>query len=275
MIIGFLGKGGSGKSTLSFATTKRLAERGFQVLAIDADHNMDLSYRLKAAPGQHLGSAMNDMRECLGIPSHTHYREALLADVRPWFSLSPIDVFTEKYSVAVDERIRLMSSGPHTEAVLYGDACSHSLSTPLKVYLPYLELAANQAAVVDEKAGADGAGTGIPTGFSYAFIATEPTEYGIKAAKQIADLLDFHEVPYDFVLNKALPEDTALIGLLPKPPRAIFPLEPKIGRDDAPVNQSFMQALDTLIDHARKHITENGDERLERSRRKFTKAKSR
>ena len=46
MRVAFLGKGGSGKSTMATAFVQELRSRGMQVLAIDADHNMDLSYNL-------------------------------------------------------------------------------------------------------------------------------------------------------------------------------------------------------------------------------------
>mgnify|MGYP003893631969 CR=1 FL=1 len=42
MKIAFIGKGGSGKSTVSWLATQMLVSEGRKVLAIDADHNMDL-----------------------------------------------------------------------------------------------------------------------------------------------------------------------------------------------------------------------------------------
>jgi len=48
MKIAFLGKGGSGKSTLATAAVRHLHSTGRHVLAIDADHNMDLSFNLGA-----------------------------------------------------------------------------------------------------------------------------------------------------------------------------------------------------------------------------------
>lgn len=207
MIIGFLGKGGSGKSTLSLVFTQHVAKGGKKILAIDADHNMDLTYNL--APdwqGPYFGSSIGELEQYVGIQEGGHYSDVVFSAEKPRFGLDPIDAYTLKYSKGVSENVRLMSAGPHTDQVLYDKSCSHILFTPLKVYLPYLELTTDQCVVVDEKAGADGAGTGVASGFDLGVIVSEPTIHGVKTAKQIAGLLDFYKTPYLFVGNKIMDE---------------------------------------------------------------------
>ena len=77
------------------------------------------------------------------------------------FSLSPADSYTDRYTHRVKDRLRLMMAGEQTDTVLYGKACSHILTTPLKIYLPLLQIRENDVVVMDEKAGADGVTTGI------------------------------------------------------------------------------------------------------------------
>lgn len=203
MIIGFLGKGGSGKSTLSSGFVKYLEAMGKSVLAIDADHNMDLSFNLGGnTDGPFFGSSMDEMKRHIGLDPKQNYRNAFSLPNEPEFNLTPLDPYTEKYSQKISESIRLMTAGPHTEEIFKDVSCSHSLFTPLKIYLPYLKLSPDEFAVVDEKAGADGAGTGIPSGFDLAIIVTEPTEHGTKTALQIARMLDMYKTPYIFVGNK-------------------------------------------------------------------------
>lgn len=188
MKIAFVGKGGSGKSTLAYRMTEHILAKGFNVLAVDADHNMDLAYNLEPTfSGPFLGEAAVDMQK----------------HATTLFSLEPADPFTEKYAPRVRNRLRLMVSGPHTEDVLLGKRCSHSLSSPLKIYLPGLKLRPDETVIVDEKAGSDGVGTGILAGFDHVFVIAEPTLHSIKAAHQISDILEFYKIPYSFVINKA------------------------------------------------------------------------
>ncbi|MEX0931826.1 MAG: hypothetical protein WDZ88_03700 [Candidatus Paceibacterota bacterium] len=95
-----------------------------------------------------------------------------------------------------------MTAGSHTEDILHDKICSHSLSTTLKVYLPFLKLNKNEWVVVDEKAGADAVTTGIPSGFDYAVIVVEPRPQSIAVAKNIAKLLSFYETPVRYLGNK-------------------------------------------------------------------------
>lgn len=231
MIIGFLGKGGSGKSTLATALVNHLFHMEKNaVLAIDADHNMDLAWNLTngieadIASIPYLGESIADLNEYAGINENDSYKEIFYKDISPIFSLNPADPFTSKYQMQIKPGLCIMASGPHTETVLQGNKCSHSLSTALKAYLPLLQLKGNEAVVVDEKASSDAAGTGIPTGFTISFIVVEATPHSIKAAQQIAKTLDFHNAPYEFILNKADPAGIAFAeSRLPKKPFAIFP----------------------------------------------------
>lgn len=219
MIIGILGKGGSGKSTVATHIVRLLSsDKTNTVLAIDADHNMDLSYNLGAPDDNaYLGSSLADLKAACGLSSMDDYRSALARSRPGLFSLSPLDPFTKKYARPIGSNMLLMAAGPQTDEVLADRACSHSLFTSLKIYLPLLSLRQGEWVVVDEKAGADGVSTGIPTGFDVALVVSEPTPHGLKTARQIAGLLDHFDVPYEFVLNK-LSEDGSDM------PRFIFEL---------------------------------------------------
>lgn len=272
MVIGFLGKGGSGKSTLSARFVRFLAAQGKTVLAVDADHNMDLSFNLgvESVPN-YLGSALPDLLKYCGLDAQADsYYKAFFIDNEPQFRLSPADAFTARYANPISERLWLMSSGPHTESVLLGKNCSHFLSTPLKVYLPFLELNKDQYVVVDEKAGSDGAGTGISSGLDHAFLILEPTPYGVKAAHQIAGLLEFYGTPYDFVINKAYDGDevTQTILKLRKSPAHTFYLD-KSFRDIQ--SETSGQNLQNLSDMLARLSTTVASNRKERSRQKFAR----
>lgn len=330
MIIGFLGKGGSGKTTLSTAMVHFLHAHNNTVLAIDADHNMDLTYNLGInTPIPYLGEAMPYLRSFLkslvNIEPHEHYRDMFasftdagdltnFAEVRdvadlanfpdinfpgikskslPKFTISEHDpdTFTKAYSTQIKPKLNIMSAGPHTEDVLQGNSCSHSLSTPLRIYLPLLELRENEYVVVDEKAGRDGAGTGTPSGFDIAFICTEPTLHGLKAASQIAEILDIYNTPYEFIVNKAeqthmSPTWTSWKDFLSKEPIVKIPrvqisqtqtTESTLGLTNEfnPYTQ-LAPFMDAVHEHAKKYASSpeiSNTTRKQRSIQKFKKQK--
>ncbi len=229
MIIGVLGKGGVGKSTISTLFVRALAKKG-EVLAVDADHNMDLTYNLGNPPMNYIGGSMSTLKDRVGLTSDQSYRLLFGQAVKEEFSFSPKDPYSEEFVVDIDENIYLMSAGPQTDDVLYDESCSHSLFTPLKAYLPLLKLKENEFVVVDEKAGADGVTTGIVSGFDVAIIVVEAAEHSVKVANQLVGYLNFFKTPFEFIVNKYRSDNpkNTFLEQLPKKPIAYmdFAYEP-------------------------------------------------
>lgn len=203
MVIGILGKGGSGKTTTSTLLVKHLSEVARNVLAIDADHNMDLAYNL-GAPEEipFFGRSLPAIKKYQNIDLQDSYKKILESDSPRPFTISPPDTYIEQHSVTVGGNIRLMVAGPHTDEILFDKSCSHVLTTPLKVFLPLLRVGNDDFVIVDEKAGLDGVGTGVTTGFHLALVVAEPTPHSIKAARGIIELLEFYQTPYGVILTK-------------------------------------------------------------------------
>ena len=262
MIIGFLGKGGSGKSTLSTALVEYMHSTGATVLALDADYNMDLSYNLGVPEDvEYLGTqAKHDLKFTLEADQHKKYADIVLEKTdTQFFALNPIDSFTQKYTKEIRPNLFAMSIGPQPREVMTDKICSHGMGGLLKAYLPLLKLNENEHVILDEKAGADGASTGIPTGMDFAVIVVEPTPHGIKAGKQIAEILEHYKTPYGFVLNKV--KDTIETDL---DPIVLVPFGQEIDSE----------IMKSLFDYIEKYHKKHGDTRLERSRAKFMYNKS-
>lgn len=272
MILGFLGKGGSGKSSVATQVTLWLNESNKNVLAVDADHNMDLAYNIfngnipKNIP--YFGSSVLEMASFLGLKENEKYTQAFLKQTTQRFTLQPLDTITEKLSMLNNNNIRVMTAGPQTDTVLYGQSCSHALTTPLKMYLPLLNLNDDDYVTVDEKAGADGVSTGIVTGIDVGVIVYEPALHSIKTAKQIAELMDFYETPYVFVANKIQNSEDKdfVLKTLGQEPVCYLLESNNIKRQPGSIVNEWSDEMQEIIIQS-KAISKNN--RLERTQKKF------
>jgi CO dehydrogenase nickel-insertion accessory protein CooC1 len=229
---------------------------------------MDLSYNLDVPETiKHLGdTAKHDMKNHLQVDQEKLFPDIVLEKTdAQFFSLSPLDTFTQTYTAEVQPNLHIMSVGPHTDSVLTGKMCSHGLGALLKVYLPLMKLGDTEHVVVDEKAGTDSVGTGVQTGFDFAVIVVEPTVHSMKAGKQIATVLEKSNTPYGFVVNKCTKE-TDMIHV-----------EQELGQK--PIGHiGFTQSpasadMESIYEHIAAYHTAHGDTRLERSIKKFKENK--
>lgn len=211
---------------------------------------------------------MSALQAAVGLADGEKYTDAFLRDTSHRFTLTPLSPEIERYSVKHSDQLRLMAAGPQTDNVLYGTQCSHSLTTPLKILLPLLELQDNETVVVDEKAGADGVSTGIVTGIDVGVIVCEPSLHSIKTAKQIAELMDFYATPYVFVGNKiTASEDKDFIdSQLGEEPTTYMVESKNVKRDPSKLEGEWTDELAALYQVA---TTKNQNNRLERTVEKF------
>lgn len=303
MIVGFLGKGGSGKSTLASLYTNFLLSKNKSVLAIDADHNMDFSYNLGITEDsfpyfgstgttfllRHFGYDEDGPTESAPITAVSHvvssrvYSDLFRQKLVPSFSFNKnnMDLFTRTFGKQIRDNLLCMSSGPHDEVILHGNKCSHSLGTPLKVYLPLLELSSDEHVVVDMIASNDAAATSIPTGFTYALVSVEPTPHSIKAAKQIHDTLVFFGVPHGYVLNKSrdIQKDSEMIKeQLGEEPVSVVPSDARISSpsfhgDHTQLSDELSDSMNHIYRHIQSYVQTHGDARKVRSSEKMARNK--
>ncbi len=273
MIIGFLGKGGSGKSSTATQFALWLEKEGYSLLAIDADHNMDFLYNLtqgKEVLSHFLGSSGFDIEDFLDADHSKKYKEIFLeTKSKHKFSLLPLDSFSEKYISSIRKNIRVMAAGPQTDEVIGGKVCSHNLTSVLKLYLPLLQVPDKHIVVVDEKAGADGVTTGIVTGLDYAIVVCEPSLHSTKTARQILSLLEKYNTPKVVVGNKITsPEDMDFISQeIPDEAIIFIPASSGVRTKPSEYDPQYEEALQNLF----QYLLENyEDKRYERTLEKFS-----
>lgn len=207
MKIAFIGKGGSGKSTVSWLVTKLLASGGRTVLAIDADHNMDFASLL----GQSIGADTptmhrhaDDFRAAVGQKEDKHWQDIVLdGRALPAFTLSPKDPYTAKLALPVDGSIDLIAVGLGAEDVLFSDRCAHGHSASLKFYLPLLEAGEDGDVVIDGVAGADMMNYGLFLGADAVVVVVEPHQNSVRVLEQVSGIAERTGAPLFVVVNKA------------------------------------------------------------------------
>ena len=98
MKIAFVGKGGSGKSSTSWLAVKTLENMGVHVLAVDADHNMDLTSNLGLDPENTplMHKTEKEFMDIVGTASTGKVSSVLEKDqsTLPTFTIHPKDSYT-------------------------------------------------------------------------------------------------------------------------------------------------------------------------------------
>jgi CO dehydrogenase maturation factor len=212
--VAFVGKGGSGKTTLSSLLVRYLAGEGLPVIAIDADINQHLADAL-GAPGQPpaLGSRLAEIKEYLRGDNPRIPSAAAMIKTTPPGRGSRLLRFggpdpVHDLAVPVPCGARLMATGPFGDDDI-GVACYHSKTGAVELYLNHLLDLPGQYVVVDCTAGAESFASGLFTRFDLTFLVCEPTLKGTGVYRQWAGYAADYDVPLAVIGNKVCDGDDA------------------------------------------------------------------
>ncbi|MFF7247667.1 ATP-binding protein [Embleya sp. NPDC008237] len=220
MKIAFVGKGGSGKTTLSSLFIRHLATTGRPVVAVDADINQHLGVALGL--DEHTAAALPAMgAELPAIKDWLRGDNPRIGSVAEMVKTTPPGRGSRLIRLAEDNPIhaacarevpglpglRLMATGPFEESDL-GVACYHSKVGAVELYLNHLVDGAGEYLVVDMTAGSDSFASGLFTRFDITFLVAEPTRRGVGVYRQYRDYARDWGVSLAVVGNKVQgPED--------------------------------------------------------------------
>ncbi|WP_445474499.1 ATP-binding protein [Methanococcoides methylutens] len=172
--IAVTGKGGVGKTTLSGTLARLLARDGYEVLAIDADSDMNLASSLGIAePPRPL----------------TEYKEMIderAGEVGGMFKYNPkVDDIVSKFGVVGPDGVKMLVMGTVERG---GSGCMCPASAFLRALLRHVVLKDTSALIMDMEAGIEHLGRGTTRGIDLMIIVVEPGMRSIETAGRIKEL---------------------------------------------------------------------------------------
>ena len=165
MKVAFVGKGGSGKTTLASLLVRHLAAQGLPVVAIDADINQHLADALGAgaappALGAHLPLIKDYLR---GDNPRISSPEVMVKTTPPGRGSRLLhlggDDPVHGLAIPLACGAQLMATGPFGDDDI-GVSCYHSKTGAVELYLNHLLDGPGEYAVIDSTAGAESSGPG-------------------------------------------------------------------------------------------------------------------
>lgn len=208
MRVAFVGKGGSGKTTTAAMFGRHLADRGFPVLAVDADINQHLGQALGdcGPPPRALGADLTWLKDHLrGTNPRIPSAASMIKTTPPGrgsrlLDLDPSGELLRRHTACVGG-LRYVVTGEFDEADI-GVSCYHSKTGAVELYLNHLVDGPGEYVVVDMTAGADAFASGLFTRFDLTVLVTEPTRRGVGVYRQYAEHARRHGVALRALGNK-------------------------------------------------------------------------
>jgi CO dehydrogenase maturation factor len=191
--LAFVGKGGSGKTTLAALFARHLAAAGAPLLCLDADINQHLAAALGASEDEavmlpSLGDHLLEIKQYLrGSNPRISSAEAMVKTTPPGRGSRLLRVVEANplYERLVRDvgGVRLAVTGPFATEDL-GVACYHSKVGAVELLLNHLVDGPGEYVVVDMTAGADSFASGLFTRFDATFLVCEPTLRSVGVYRQ-------------------------------------------------------------------------------------------
>jgi CO dehydrogenase maturation factor len=181
MKIAISGKGGVGKTTLAGVMARILAERGFKVLAIDADPDSNLASAI-GIDKEKLNSTMPLAMMTDFIEERTSAKKGTYGS---FFKLNPrVDDIPERFAVEKDG-IKLVILGNIQQG---GGGCFCPENVLLKNLLSYVLIERDESVIVDMEAGLEHLGRGTAEYVDVLIIVVEPGQRSFQTAYQVKRL---------------------------------------------------------------------------------------
>lgn len=189
MKIAISGKGGVGKTTLAAFLARWFGNRGYSVLAIDADPDANLGHALGITNAGNI-IPIAQMKELIAERT-----ESVPGTFGGFFKMNPkVDDLPDTLAVACGDNVRLMVMGGVKKG---GTGCVCPESVLLKNLIHHLVLRRDDVIIMDMEAGIEHLGRGTARGVNAFIVVVEPGMRSIETAERIRQLagdIDLEEV---------------------------------------------------------------------------------
>ncbi len=220
MKIAVAGKGGVGKTVVAGVLASFFAEKGFKVLAIDADPSPNLALTL--------GLPLEQANKIVPISANAELIEQKTSTgvggvYRLTFSVEDI---VENFSVKSPYNVNLLVMGTVRSA---GAGCTCPANAVIREILRHLLVERDEVVVMDMEAGVEHMGRGTAKYVDVLLIVTDPSFKSLQTAKKIRNLATEAGVPKVFIVGNKVANsgeadtvkqfvtsnDLLLVGIIP------------------------------------------------------------
>ena len=192
------GKGGSGKTTVTAFLARLFAKKGYKVLAVDEDPQMNLPFALGVPP--------EEATRIIPLSKNVDYIEEKTG-ARPgegwgiYLRLNPdVDDVVDRFGVIGPDGVRLLVMGTVVQAAT---GCMCPENALLEAVMDYIVLRKNEVILMDTQAGMEHFGRAIAQGFSQAVIITDPSFNSAQVAANLGRLAKQLKIKHvHLVINK-------------------------------------------------------------------------
>ncbi|TRO55876.1 cobalamin biosynthesis protein CobN [Candidatus Bathyarchaeota archaeon] len=233
MKIAVAGKGGVGKTFVSATLSRILAKDGYNVLAVDADPNLNLAYSLgvgyDVADNIVPLSENNDLvKEKTGVAP-----EEALGNM---FNMNPrVSDIVDRFGVTAPDNVKLLVMGTVKGG---GTGCMCGANAMLRVLIQHMLIQRGEVLVMDMVAGLEHLGRGTARRMDAMLVVIEPRMKSVDTVKRILKMAEQIEVETVLAVgNKVIrPKDEEFIrnkmGELNVPVISIIPYDQAVADAD-------------------------------------------
>jgi len=199
------GKGGAGKTTTAAMLSHLFARKGYNVLAVDEDPQMNLPYAI--------GISKEEGDKIVPVTKNLDYVEEKTG-ARPgegWglmLTLNPdVSDVVERFGIRGPNGINMLVMGTVVQAAT---GCLCPENALLDAIIRYINLRNNEVILMDTQAGVEHFGRALAQGFKHVVIVTDATFNSVQVAKHAAKLAKDINIPHLYLLiNKVRSNDSS------------------------------------------------------------------